>query len=79
MLDGSHSAVACAAFAVMGTSAQTAHATNTALRYVALGDSYSAASGVLPPDPTAPPQCLRSISKLPARDRREDSARSSPT
>lgn len=30
------------------------------LRYVALGDSYSAASGVLPPDPTAPPQCLRS-------------------
>ncbi len=30
------------------------------LRYVAMGDSYSAASGVLPPDPTAPPQCLRS-------------------
>jgi lysophospholipase L1-like esterase len=30
------------------------------LRYVALGDSYSAASGVLPPDPAAPPQCLRS-------------------
>ena len=28
------------------------------LRYVALGDSYSAASGVLPPDPTAPPACL---------------------
>ena len=24
-------------------------------RYVALGDSYSAASGVLPPDHTAPP------------------------
>ncbi len=30
------------------------------LRYVALGDSYSAASGVLPPDPTAPLPCLRS-------------------
>ena len=35
------------------------------LRYVALGDSYSAASGVLPPDPTAPPQCLRSTSNYP--------------
>jgi lysophospholipase L1-like esterase len=30
------------------------------LRYVALGDSYSAASGVLPLEPTAPPSCLRS-------------------
>lgn len=35
------------------------------LRYVALGDSYSAASGVLPPDPLAPPQCLRSIRNHP--------------
>src|SRR5829696_1433957 len=35
------------------------------LRYVALGDSYSAASGVLPPDPTAPPSCLRSTSNYP--------------
>jgi hypothetical protein len=35
------------------------------LRYVALGDSYSAASGVLPPDPTAPPWCLRSTSNYP--------------
>jgi lysophospholipase L1-like esterase len=35
------------------------------LRYVALGDSYSAASGVLPPDPTAPPQCLRSTRNYP--------------
>lgn len=35
------------------------------LRYVALGDSYSAASGVLPPDPSAPPQCLRSIRNYP--------------
>jgi lysophospholipase L1-like esterase len=35
------------------------------LRYVALGDSYSAASGVLPPDPTAPPQCLRSTLNYP--------------
>ncbi len=35
------------------------------LRYVALGDSYSAASGVLPPDPTAPPSCLRSVRNYP--------------
>jgi lysophospholipase L1-like esterase len=34
------------------------------LRYVALGDSYSAASGVLPIDVTAP-QCLRSLRDYP--------------
>ena len=34
------------------------------LRYVALGDSYSAASGVLPVDLTAP-QCLRSTRNYP--------------
>ena len=36
-----------------------------AVRYVALGDSYSAATGVLPLDPTAPPQCLRSTANYP--------------
>jgi hypothetical protein len=56
--------VVCA-FAVTGASAQVAGATNSPLRYVALGDSYSAASGVLPPDPTAPPQCLRSTRNYP--------------
>ena len=35
------------------------------LDYVALGDSYSAASGVLPPDPAAAPQCLRSLRNYP--------------
>jgi lysophospholipase L1-like esterase len=35
------------------------------LRYVAMGDSYSAASGNLPPDPTAAPQCLRSTVNYP--------------
>ena len=35
------------------------------LRYVALGDSYSAASGVVPIDPTAP-QCLRSTLNYPS-------------
>ncbi len=34
------------------------------LRYVALGDSYSAASGVLPPDPTSP-LCVRSTANYP--------------
>ena len=42
-----------------------AQAAASPLRYVALGDSYSAASGVLPPDLTAPPQCLRSIRNYP--------------
>jgi lysophospholipase L1-like esterase len=45
--------------------AQAARAAAPPLRYVALGDSYSAASGVLPPDPLAPPQCLRSLRNYP--------------
>jgi GDSL-like Lipase/Acylhydrolase family len=51
--------------------AQAAQAQAAPLRYVALGDSYSAASGVLPLDLTAPPQCLRSTRNYPhviARD-----------
>jgi GDSL-like Lipase/Acylhydrolase family len=44
---------------------QVARATAAPLRYVALGDSYSAASGVLPPDLLAPPQCLRSTLNYP--------------
>ncbi len=40
------------------------HAAAGPLRYVALGDSYSAASGVLPPDPTSP-LCARSTSNYP--------------
>src|SRR5215207_1744984 len=47
---------------VGGPSTAGAH---SPIRYVALGDSYSAASGVLPPDPTAPPQCLRSTGNYP--------------
>jgi lysophospholipase L1-like esterase len=45
--------------------AQAAEARTSPLRYVALGDSYSAASGVVPPDPTAPPECLRSLLNYP--------------
>lgn len=41
------------------------HGKAAALRYVALGDSYSAASGVLPIDATAP-QCLRSTDNYPS-------------
>jgi lysophospholipase L1-like esterase len=59
-------AIACAVFAIAGAATQAAAQTTTSpLRYVALGDSYSAASGVLPPDPTAPPECLRSILNYP--------------
>jgi len=45
--------------------AAPASATAAPLRYVALGDSYSAASGVLPPDLTAPAACLRSVRNYP--------------
>jgi lysophospholipase L1-like esterase len=53
--------IAVAVFA-LSLAAQAAAAP---LRYVALGDSYSAASGVLPPDLFAPPQCLRSTRNYP--------------
>jgi lysophospholipase L1-like esterase len=55
-------AVACVLFA-LALVAQPASA--SPLRYVALGDSYSAASGVLPPDLSAPVQCLRSVRNYP--------------
>jgi hypothetical protein len=51
--------------AVSALASQVAQASAAPLRYVALGDSYSAGSGVLPPDPTAPPECLRSILNYP--------------
>jgi lysophospholipase L1-like esterase len=45
--------------------APASQASTSAVRYVALGDSYSAASGVLPPDPAARPECMRSIRNYP--------------
>jgi lysophospholipase L1-like esterase len=45
--------------------APAAQALSSPLRYVALGDSYSAASGVLPIDLFAPPECLRSVRNYP--------------
>jgi lysophospholipase L1-like esterase len=55
-------AAATAALSLVMTSA-TAQADT--LNYVALGDSYSAASGVLPLDPGAPLLCLRSARNYP--------------
>lgn len=54
--------LAAAAFTLPATAAPQA---KHHLRYVALGDSYSAASGNLPPDTTAAPQCLRSLINYP--------------
>lgn len=58
-------AVAVVCTLVAAVSAQGAQAASSALPFVALGDSYSAASGVLPPDLSAPPLCLRSIRNYP--------------
>ena len=56
-------AVAAAVTAVVAVHAPT-QAAKGPLRYVALGDSYSAASGVLPPDPSSP-LCARSTANYP--------------
>jgi lysophospholipase L1-like esterase len=58
--------IPCLLAALVGlvVAAPTSEAT-APTRYVALGDSYSAASGVLPPDPEARPWCLRSTSNYP--------------
>ncbi len=45
--------------------AAPAGAASKPLRYVAMGDSYSAASGNLPPDLTAAPECARSTVNYP--------------
>jgi lysophospholipase L1-like esterase len=58
-------AAACAVLALAVGTTPAAQASTSPLRYVALGDSYSAASGVVPPDPTAPPECLRSLLNYP--------------
>jgi hypothetical protein len=53
------------AILLIALSVPAAPATASPLRYVALGDSYSAASGVLPLDLFAPPECLRSVRNYP--------------
>jgi lysophospholipase L1-like esterase len=57
--------VLAAAAVVAGVAVAPAASAGEPLDYVALGDSYSAASGVLPPDPSAAPQCLRSTRNYP--------------
>lgn len=52
------------AILVLALAVQVAQAAISPLRYVALGDSYSAASGVLPIDLSSP-QCLRSTRNYP--------------
>jgi len=58
-------ALGCVFVGVPSSLAASSSQASGLLRYVALGDSYSAASGVLPPDPTAPPSCLRSLLNYP--------------
>lgn len=54
-----------AAILLIALAAPATQASGSPLRYVALGDSYSAASGVLPLDLFAPPECLRSVRNYP--------------
>ncbi|WP_306322020.1 MULTISPECIES: SGNH/GDSL hydrolase family protein [unclassified Streptomyces] len=58
-------ALAATTGAALVTLASPAHASPEPLSYVALGDSYSAASGVLPLDPKASPLCARSTANYP--------------
>ncbi len=50
---------------LIGTAAPAAVASTAPLNYVAMGDSYSAASGTLPPDPSASPLCIRATDNYP--------------
>jgi lysophospholipase L1-like esterase len=58
-------AAAVATAAALVTTAAPAGATAEPERYVALGDSFSAGSGILPADPHAPLACLRSTLSYP--------------
>ena len=64
LLAGAALAVTAAVLASTGSVGSPSRAASGGLRYVALGDSYSAASGVLPPDPTSP-LCARSTRNYP--------------
>ncbi|MFD4480151.1 SGNH/GDSL hydrolase family protein [Streptomyces sp. NPDC058471] len=58
-------ALAAAGTATFGLAAPAQAAGGDPLDYVALGDSFSAGSGVLPLDPTAPLLCARSTANYP--------------
>ncbi|MFF3492975.1 SGNH/GDSL hydrolase family protein [Streptomyces sp. NPDC002795] len=62
---GRLTALAATTGAALVTLTAPAHAAPEPLSYVALGDSYSAASGVLPLDPKASPLCARSTANYP--------------
>ncbi len=66
-LSASVAALAAALVAGLGVSAPASQAApaEEPVDYVAMGDSYSAATGVLPVAPLAPPQCLRSLRNYP--------------
>src|SRR5690348_16066134 len=64
-LTGLAGLVTLAALGVAAPAAAATTTTTTPVAYVALGDSYSAGSGVWPPDPQAPPECARSSSNYP--------------
>jgi lysophospholipase L1-like esterase len=51
--------------ATAAPAASAAPASTAPLNYVAMGDSYSAASGTLPPDPKASPLCIRATDNYP--------------
>jgi lysophospholipase L1-like esterase len=51
--------------ATAAPAALAAQASTAPLNYVAMGDSYSAASGTLPPDPSASPLCIRATDNYP--------------
>jgi GDSL-like Lipase/Acylhydrolase family len=57
-------AAVAAVVAATPSQASPSPSARSPLRYVALGDSYSAASGVLPPDPSSP-LCARSTANYP--------------
>ena len=58
-------AAALATALTVVATASPASAVPEPLQYVALGDSYSAGSGVWPPDPQASPLCLRTTKNYP--------------
>ncbi|MFE5293322.1 SGNH/GDSL hydrolase family protein [Isoptericola sp. NPDC056618] len=64
-LAAASAAVGIVATAGLVATAAPAGAAQDPLRYVALGDSYSAGSGILPPDPDAPLACLRTTLNYP--------------
>ncbi|MBP0457301.1 SGNH/GDSL hydrolase family protein [Streptomyces montanisoli] len=64
LIRGLTAATAAAGAVALGLTAPTAQAA-TPLPYVAMGDSYSAGSGILPLDPTASLLCARSTADYP--------------